>query len=175
MARSFRAVRAVGACCLLTVTMAGGLMTARAHAVTGGVIRPGHGAAGVTLGMTRADVVERLGRPSFENRLGFMQYGQGDAMFDVYRASGRSAARVRMLGILGPGFRLADGNRVFAPAGLRRLRHRFGARLIRFRDEDGAPGYRLPGRLRGRPVVTDFFVDRFGAHGRVLDIFIHYT
>ena len=171
MARSFRAV---SACCLLAVMMAGGLMTARADAVTGGVIRPGHGAAGVSLGMTRADVVARLGRPSFENRLGFMQYGSGGAMFDVYRASGRPGARVRMLGISGPGFRLADGNRVFAPAGLRRLRHRFGARLVRFRDEDGAPGYRLRGRLRGRRVVTDFFVDRFGAHGRVLDIFVYY-
>jgi hypothetical protein len=175
MARSFNTLRAAAACCLLAVTMAGALMAARADAVTGGVIRPGHGAAGVTLGMTRADVVARLGRPSFENRLGFMQYGQGGAMFDVYRASAWAAAGVRMLGISGSGFRLADGNRVFAPAGLRRLRHRFGARLIRFRDEDGAPGYRLPGRLRGRRVLTDFFVDGFGSHGRVLNIFIRYA
>jgi hypothetical protein len=70
-------------------------------------------------------------------------------MFDVYRASARPAAKVRMLGISGSGFRLADGNRVFAPGGLRRLRHRFGARLVRFRDEDGAPGYRLGGGAAG--------------------------
>jgi hypothetical protein len=29
------------------------------------------------------------------------------------------------------------------------LRHRFGARLVRFRDEDGAPGYRLGGGAAG--------------------------
>jgi hypothetical protein len=159
---------------LLAALAASGAFAAapRTKGVTGGKIVVGRGAAGITLGMSRAQVIARLGRPFYENRHGYMQYGRGDAMFDVYRSSGSKDSRVLMFGIAGSGFRLSDGNRIFARGGIARLRRRYGKRLKAVRLEDGEPVYRIGGRLGGRKVFTELSVDRFGPRARVGNIFV---
>ena len=131
--------------------------------VYGGVIKVGRGAAGVYLGMTRAQVVARLGRPFSENANGYMQYayeGHGfvpanvqHGLFDVYLRNGR----VRMV-IIGThaGFRLGDGTPVFGTGAVAHLMRRYGRRLRALR-EDGEPVYRLSERYLGRTVWTDFW------------------
>jgi hypothetical protein len=121
--------------------------------VYGGVIIVGRGAAGVRLGMTRAQVIARLGRPLKENEHGYMAYGnapQGKVspkiphgLFDLYLTD----KRVRML-VISPhsGWRLSDGNHVFASGGIARLMHRYGHRLKPTRIEDGERLYRITER-----------------------------
>jgi hypothetical protein len=144
--------------------------------ITSGVITVGRGANGVRLGMSRAQVIAKLGTPAYENASGYMQYvgdsARANAMFDVYRDGGASSTHVRMLGIAGAGFRLSDGNHVFAAGGLGRLRSRFGARLKFHQSSDGTLTYQLAGRFKGRRVQTDFDVTGPAADARVLDVFI---
>ncbi len=147
--------------------------------ITSGVITVGRGANGVRLGMTRAQVIAKLGTPAYENGNGYMQYvgdsPRANAMFDVYRAGGGSSTHVRMLGIAGAGFRLSDGNPVFAAGGLARLRSRYGARLKFHRSSDGTFTYELAGRFKGRRVHTDFDVTGPAPDARVLDVFILFS
>jgi len=99
--------------------------------IYGGVIIVGRGAAGATLGMTRAQVIARLGRPlrggaalSYENLpLGKIGAKTPDGIFDLYLAN----ARVRTI-VISPhsGWRLSDGNHVFASGAIARLMHREG-------------------------------------------------
>ena len=151
---------------------AGGAAASRTKGVDGGVITVNRGAVGVTLGMTRAQVIARLGRPLREWREGLMRYGKRGAMFDVYRRG----SRVEKLGIAAGAsatarrrFRLPDGNRVFERGGIRRLKRHYGRRvkLIHY-DLSGEPIYRISGRYRGRRVVTDFSFHR----GRAESVFI---
>jgi hypothetical protein len=93
-------------------------------------------------------------------------------MFDVYRDGGAHSTRVRMLGIAGSGFKLSDGNRVFAKGGLKRLAQRYGTQLKFHNSGDTGPYYEVVSRLNGRKVLSDFFVDRHSLNATVLDIFI---
>ena len=145
--------------------------------VYGGVITVGRGAAGIRLGMTRSQVIARLGRPFLENPRGYMQYaynppgkvkpGVEHGLFDLYL----SGKRVRML-VIGPhsGWRLPDGNRIFARGGVARLMRRYGRRLRPTRIEDGESLYRITDRYLGRTVWTEFYVERFGPNGSVYGI-----
>jgi hypothetical protein len=143
------------------------------------VITVGRAANGVRLGMSRAQVIAKLGSPAYENRNGYMQYvgdsPRANAMFDVYRDGGGPSSHVRMLGLAGPGFRLSDGNRIFAAGGLNRLRGRYGTRLKFHRSSDGSFTYELVGRFMGRRVQTDFDVAGSVANAPVLDIFILFS
>ncbi len=145
---------------------------ARSKGIYGGVVRVGRGAAGVTLGMTRAQVIARLGRPVSER--GYMAYEsepQGKVnsttphgMFDLYLKSGR----VRMIAISPhSGWRLADGTRVFAHGAIAHLMGRYGRRLRATRVEDGERAYRITERYLGRTVWTEFYVERFGTSASV--------
>ena len=76
--------------------------------VRSGMITTNRGAARITLGMTRAQVVAALGRPVFQNQNGFMQYGpEGGPLFDVYLDS--SPKRVRLIGVSGRRFCFRGG------------------------------------------------------------------
>ena len=143
-----------------------------ARAISAGVITVGQGAGPITLGMSRAQVIARLGRPLYENANGYMEYARVPAMFDVYRAGGAASTHVRMLGLSGPRFKLSDGNRIFARGGLRRLAARYGKRLKFHNTADSGPYYEIVSRLKGRKVLSDFFVDRHSLNATVLDIFI---
>jgi hypothetical protein len=130
--------------------------------VYSGVITVGRGAAGITLGMTRAQVVARLGRPFADNgrqmdyfRLPPRYPSRG--LFVVYLAKGR-VHMIQTDGKPNSGWRLSDGNRIFASGGYARLMHRYGRRLRSMRTEDGEPFYRITGRLNRLTVWTDFWV-----------------
>jgi hypothetical protein len=132
--------------------------------IYGGVITVGRGVAGVTLGMTRGQVIARLGRPLTEVPNADMSYEalppkSPHGLFDIYL----EASRVRMF-VISPnsGWRLADGIRIFARGAVGRLMHRFGRRLRPTRIEDGERAYRITERYRGRTVWTEFYVARFG-------------
>lgn len=80
---------------------------------------PNVGAAGIKLGMTRAQVIAKLGKPLFKNANGFMQYGNDKkgVLFDVYLDTSTHPQRVRLLGISGNRFCLAGAGRACcAPA-----------------------------------------------------------
>ena len=164
-----RAVAGIVSTAALALALAG---PAAARTVTSGVITVGKGAGPITLGMSRAQVIAKLGAPLYENSNGYMQYAKVPAMFDVYRDGGARSTRVRMLGIAGSGFRLSDGNRIFAKGGLKRLANRYGRRLMFHNSADTGPYYEIVSRLNGRKVLSDFSVDRHSLNATVLDIFI---
>jgi hypothetical protein len=145
-----------------------------ARTVTSGVITVGQGAGPITLGMSRAQVISKLGRPLYENQNGYMQYARIPVIFDVYRDGGASSTHVRMLGIsaMGPAFRLSDGNRIFTKGGLRRLSAHYGKQLKFHNTADSGPFYEIVSTLHKRKVLTDFFVDRHSLSATVLDVFI---
>lgn len=144
----------------------------RTQGIYGGVITVGRGAAGATLGMTRAQVIARLGRPLKER--GYMAYEnepQGrigprtpHGMFDLYLRNGR----VRMI-VISPhsGWRLSNGIHIFAGGAIARLMRSYGSRLKPTRIEDGERLYRITGRYLGRAVWTEFYVARFGPRASV--------
>jgi hypothetical protein len=141
--------------------------------VYGGVVVVGRGAAGVTLGMTRAQVIAHLGRPlteggpvmSYENLPpGQISPKTPHGIFDLYLAKGR----VRMI-VISPhsGWHLSDGTHIFGSGVIARLMHRYGRRLKPTRIEDGERLYRVTERHLGRTVWTEFYVERFGADASV--------
>jgi hypothetical protein len=150
---------------------------AAARTVTSGVITVGQGAGPITLGMTRARVISKLGKPLYENGNGYMQYANIPVIFDVYRNGGAKSSRVRMVSVSdsGPAFSLSDGNRIFTKGGLKRLAARYGKRLKFHQTADAGPFYEIVTRLNGRKVLTDFDVDRRSLNATVLQIFILYA
>jgi hypothetical protein len=125
--------------------------------VTHATITPNRGANGITLGMTRAQVIAKLGKPTFANANGFMSYGpkKPGALFDVYVDS--RSGRVRLLGLYGSGFCLGGGGPCLAEkGGVGKLRARYGRALKIVKLESGEPVARLTGMVRGCKVFTDF-------------------
>ena len=140
------------------------------------MITVGHGANGVELGMSRAQVVKKLGRPTAENGLGTLSYGSDSAhvIFDVYRLLDPPHT-VRQFVISSPRnshFLLQDGNRIFIKGGVRRLSDRYGKALTFHRFDDGTPYYELVSKLHGKRVLTDFETDRRSLDAYVLDVFV---
>jgi len=139
--------------------------------VYSGVITVGRGAAGITLGMTRAQVIARLGRPFADNgremdyiRLPPRYPSRG--LFVIYLAKGR-VHMVQTDGRPNSGWRLSDGNRIFDRGGFARLIHRYGRRLKLMRTEDGERYYQITSSLKGLTVWTDFWVWPLNSKGMV--------
>ncbi|HST32856.1 MAG TPA: hypothetical protein VLJ80_04965 [Solirubrobacteraceae bacterium] len=141
-----------------------------------GVVTPGVGAGGIELGMSRAQVIARLGRPFVDLDHEFMEYarshpGDGSARgeyreFDLYLRDGR----VTSIAIGNqPGFHLATGERVSGPGAISALRRRFGHRLKAVHGL-GGPLYRIVDRRRGKIVWTDFSTPRFGPHAKITSV-----
>src|SRR5438270_14033336 len=91
---------------------------ATARTITHGTIHVGRGAEGISLDMTRAQVIAAAGNPLMENALGTMSYApeSSNGIFDVYRY--QDTRRVRMLVIAFPrssGWHLGNGISVFRP------------------------------------------------------------
>ena len=166
----------IAAAALVAAVAGGSAQAAQPRAVTGGTITVGVGAAGVEVGMPRAEVVALLGRPFYENRNGYMQYMPDGArgIFDVYRAGGGRQTRVRMVSVASSGgrFTLADGTRIFEPGALRAVKRAYGRRLRLVRTGDGELIYRIVTRAGGRRVDTDFSVTRPNLGGRVVQLFV---
>jgi hypothetical protein len=142
-------------------------------AVSKGTITPSRGAAGVTLGMTRAQVVARLGQPIFQNQHGYMQYAPDSGpLFDVYLDASATPRRVRLIGISGRRFCFPGGPCLHAAGGVGNLRTKYGTRLKLAKLETGERVYRLSGAYRGCKTFTDVTPGRFRRSARLIQVFI---
>ncbi len=157
---------AVLASLLLTTSVAA---APRVKGIYGGVIVVGRGVAGARLGMTRGEVIARLGPPVSEMPKLGMSYEalppkNPHGQFDIALQRGR----VRMF-IVSPRstWRLANGIRIFSSGAIARLMRRYGHRLKPTRIEDGERVYRITERYLGRTVWTEFYVERFGPKASV--------
>ena len=152
------------ALCLLVLLA---LPAAAAASVEQGTISPNRGAAGITLGLTRAQVVAKLGKPLYENSYGYMQYSRNN-LFDLYRRGGV----VDLIGISGPKFCLKGGICVLKRV-VPKLKAKFGSRLA-FEEstEDGTQAWIVHGRYLGRGVFTSFEVDGRSDHARLIMVWI---
>jgi len=155
----------VGACLLAGVAGAAG------RPIESGRIEVGRGIRGVTLGMTRDQVVARLGRPVYQNIAGYMQYSKRQ-LFDVYVRRG-NPRRADLITAAGPGFCLPGDICSMTKGSLKRLAARYGPRLkVELYPEDAdAPDYVLRSRFRGRHVNTAFSHDG----GQVGQVYIAYA
>jgi hypothetical protein len=136
-----------------------------------GRITPNRGAKGITLGMTRAQVVGRLGQPLFQNQNGYMEYSRNN-LFDVYVDVSPTPKRVRLIGISGPNFCFGGGVCMFARGAVGELKDRYGSALKVVRLESGERVYRLTGMYRGCEVFTDFSPERLRRSARIIMTFI---
>ena len=125
------------------------------RAIESGRIDVGRGVHGIVLGMTRAQVVARLGRPLYENANGYMQYSRRH-LFDVY-ARGRPR-RVDLVTAAGPRFCLPHRICTLRKRSLRRLLRAYGGRVrVELTAADPLePNYVLRRRFRGRATNTAF-------------------
>jgi hypothetical protein len=139
-------------------------------AVDQAVVTPNRGAAGVKLGMTRTQVVARIGQPLAENQNGVMTYATGNRIFDVYR-NGKSG-RVRMLVISGRNYCTPAGICALRAGAVGKLQARYGSRLVPHVNGDGLECYFLEGRFGGRRVFTSFIVSGTAPSARILDFLI---
>jgi hypothetical protein len=154
-----------------------GVAVARTSAVTGGLVMPNVGAAGIKLGMTRAQVIAKLGHPIFQNTAGFMQYGREsqNVVFDVYLDTSVHPWRVRLLGISGIHFCLAGGGPCLQRlGGVGKLQKRYDGALKTVTLEDGEKVVWLKGKLNGCKVFTDFGDAGRPAIARIVMVFIGY-
>jgi hypothetical protein len=142
-----------------------------AESIESGHIAVGRGVHGVTLGMTRAQVVARLGRPISQNAIGYMEYSEKH-LFDVYVRRG-TPKRTDLISAAGPGFCLSGGICSLTKGSLKRLVGRFGERLdVELYPEDAdAPDYVIRSRFHGRPVNTAFSHGR----GQIVQVYIAYA
>jgi hypothetical protein len=162
---------------LAAVAVAAALPATGSASVAQGTITPNRGAKGIRLGMTRAQVLAKLGQPVYKNANGYLQYGPNNqpVLFDVYLDVAATPDRVRLLGISGAGFCLAGGGPCLDHAGgVGDLKDRYGDALKIVRLEDGERVYRLTGTLGGCGVFTDFTPVRFKPSSRILMVFIGY-
>src|SRR5262245_37257725 len=114
--------------------------------VTQGTIKPNRSAAGIRLGMSKSQVVTRLGMPVYQNMNGYMQYAPDNqpVIFDDYLDLATNPDRVRLLGVSGSGFCLAGGGPcLFEKGGVGKLKARYGNALKVVTLEDGEKVYRL--------------------------------
>jgi hypothetical protein len=153
-------------------------LVAARRSFTSGTIVVNRGALGIAVGMKRAQVIDALGRPAYENKNGYMGYiplsSKSGGIFDVYRDGGAKTSRVRMISIAGrgSGWKLQDGNAIFTRGGLKRLATTYGRRLHFGRADDGEPFYEIHGRHDGKPVTTSFAVASKSLNSLVGQIFI---
>lgn len=168
-----RVVKRALAVVVAALTLAG----VASSTTTGGTITPNVGAAGITLGMTRAQVIAKLGKPVYQNLNGYLQYGPKslNSLFDVYLDTSVHPWRVRMLGISGRNFCLAGGGPCLRRAGgTGKLRARYGKALKTVMLEDGEKVVWLKGTLNGCKVYTDFGTAGLPASAPIVMVFVGY-
>ena len=147
------------------IAVAGVLAASAAASVERGTLLVSRGAAGVALGMTRAQVIAKLGKPLYQNANGYMEYSRAN-LFDVYLDG---AARVRLISVSGRNFCTPRGVCVLRDGGIGRLKAQYGKGLRLVTAENGERLYVLVGRYRGRRAFTSF---GFGPKGRILQVFV---
>jgi hypothetical protein len=154
---------------VLALLAALALVPAATGSVERGTVIVNRGGAGVTLGMTRAAVVDRLGTPLYQNTNGYMEYSRNN-LFDVYLNT--VTKKVRLIGISGKRFCIAGaGVCMFTNGGVAKLETRYGSALKVVTEQDGTRSYEVRGRLGGRQVFTNFTP---APGGKIIQIFIGY-
>ena len=151
------------------------LLTAGAAsaAVERGVFTPNKGARGIKLGMTRAQVIARLGQPFFENRNGFMEYSRNN-LFDIYLDKSSRPYRVDLIGIAGPNFCLAGTDLCLGDrGGVGFIQRKYGDAL-RFEKFESGDVYALHGTDQGCPALTEFLPRAFRPSAPIGMVFIGY-
>jgi hypothetical protein len=144
-----------------------------AATVERGVFTPNTGARGIKLGMTRAEVIAKLGQPLYENANGYMEYSRNH-LFDIYLDISVRPKRVDLIGIAGPAFCLAGTNLCLdEPGGVGFIKTRYGEALEREHYESGDV-YALYGSYRGCPTLTEFLPHRFRSSSPIGMVFIGY-
>jgi hypothetical protein len=125
----------------------------------------------VTLGMTRDQVVARLGQPLYQNVAGYLQYSK-QQLFDVYVRRG-NPRRADLVTAAGPGFCLSGGICSMTKGSLKRLVARYGPRLeVELYPENAdAPDYVVRSSFRGQRVNTAFA----HAGGEIGQVYIAYA
>jgi hypothetical protein len=156
----------------LTITALAAFPAASAARVDKGAIQVGRGGAGITLDMTRAQVVAKLGRPRYENHTGFMEFGRSPNLFDVYLDVSSTPKRVRLIGISGERFCFSKGFCMYDRRAVGKLRTRFAGSLELVTLEDGERIYRVRDAYLGCPVFTDFTPARLRASARIIMVFV---
>lgn len=153
---------------LLAVLCVLSLPAAAGAVVNAGTIQVNRGAAGIRLGMARAEVVSKLGAPVYQNANGYMQYSENN-LFDVYL---NGARRVPMLGISGPRFCTASGMCMFDAYGVRKLKNQWGSQLKLVKLETGEQVYVLRGLVNGHRSFTSFSATTIRPRGKIIMVFI---
>jgi hypothetical protein len=151
------------------------LLTAGAAtaAVERGVFTPNQGARGIKLGMTRAQVIAKLGLPLFENKNGFMEYSRNN-LFDIYLNKSVRPHRVDLIGIAGPGFCLAGTDLCLGDrGGVGFIQRKYGDRL-KLEEYQSGDVYALYGTYKGCRALTEFLPNRFKPSSPIGMVFIGY-
>jgi hypothetical protein len=153
---------------ILLVSLLTALLPMAAATVDRGTIAVNRGAVGISLGMTRAAVIARLGKPIYKNANGYLQYSTKN-IFDVYLDT--SANRVRLVSVSGPRFCTPSGVCMMANGGIAKLRAQYGKRLKLVTAGDGEKLWVVQGRLGGRRVFTSFSP---APQGKIIQLFVGY-
>ena len=159
---------------LLTAIAAALVLGAGASAgVEHGRIVVDQGAAEITLGMNRSQVVAVLGKPLYENGYGYMQYSNRN-LFDVYR-SGSRTGKDNLIGISGARFRLQNGFCMLRRGNVATLEHLYGKHLSFRRYADGTLCDRVFGVFQGRRAYTEFDIEKRSNSSRVIMIWVSWV
>lgn len=165
--RALLLAAALAAASLATAAEAG------ADTVESGRIEVGRGAGGIHLGMTRDQVVDRIGSPEDENENGWMTWSGSENIFDAYLTHFGDPLFVRQIVVAGGRFRIGSRLYVFRRGAVRKLLRRYEGRLRRTRtDISGDPIYRLKTRYLGHITWTDFFVTRHHPDALVTNVIL---
>jgi hypothetical protein len=144
------------------------LLPAATAAVEKGTVTVNRGAAGIKLGMTRATVVAKLGKPLYQNANGYMEYSKKN-LFDVYLNT--ASKRVRLIGISGPKFCTVKGVCMLKNGGLAKMKALYGTGLKQKTLESGEKTWVIEGKFAERRVFTAFDT---GPKGKIVQFFIGY-
>jgi hypothetical protein len=147
---------------------------AGATVIDHGTITVNQGVNGATIGMTRSQVIDTLGKPEYTNANGLLEYSdpvEDGGIFDIFL--GRKSHRVNGIQIAYEGgWKLDDGNRVFKRGAVRRLFRHYGSRVRRNPVYQGTRSYSINGRFHGRKVSTTLSVTKYRRSARALEVFV---
>jgi hypothetical protein len=146
--------------------------TAGKAPINEGTFTVNRGAVGVRLGMTRAQVLARLGQPLFQSQFGAMSYANGPNILDIYLDTSITPKRVRLFVISGRRFCTPTDICMFRRGGVGKLMNQFGAQLVPKTNGDGLKCYQVIGSFQGRAVFTSFTVFNHVPRSRFINVFI---
>ena len=154
----------------LAVLLALALALPASAAVDKGTFTPGAGGAGITLGMTRAQVLAKLG-----SRFTRTSTATCSTRRRTCSTSTSTEQTGALIGISGPGFCTVFGACALKTGGIAKLRARYGPRLqLTKLPETGEKEWILLGKRGSRQVFTSFAPANKTAASAFIQVFIGY-